>query len=305
MIFFNTDEIGGLLDTAINVRVYFFEKKRGGHNIYLFPNDATMETLSHYKSLYEWITNGKELTEYSLTDAPKETIQKIMVDELHLWQSIVDLISSVPVTNAPIFTPEIISDKIKFIVAEVTLSSENEEKKVYLIQRFNFKKAVYGKMRFFFLESNFQKLTDDTITFGESIDCFVWDNNAYIINETAFNTLFDFHKRIEDEVQKNIVDVESWTFFDDNSKIADLIAHKPRKGLQFNKVATSHNLIVWKSKTASERKLTIESNVKLKDKFQFDDSDKIIITKESLNEFFKLMCDDYFNQIITGETAER
>ena len=57
--------------------------------------------------------------------------------------------------------------------------------------------------------------------------------------------------------------------------------------------------------TAVERKELIQGDEKLKDKFQFDDENRIIRTKESISELFKLLTSDYYMNILTGKTEER
>ena len=61
----------------------------------------------------------------------------------------------------------------------------------------------------------------------------------------------------------------------------------------------------WKTMTVVERKVLIQGDEKLRDKFQFDNEDRIIRTKESISELFKLLTSDYYMNILTGKTEER
>lgn len=126
----------------------------------------------------------------------------------------------------------------------------------------------------------------------------------YILLESRFDSLFDFHKRIKDEVSSKIDEINEWDFFDNND-ISEEIINKPRKSRQFLKVIDSASLSKWKTMTAVERKELIQGDEKLKDKFQFDDENRIIRTKESISELFKLLTSDYYMNILTGKTEER
>ena len=68
---------------------------------------------------------------------------------------------------------------------------------------------------------------------------------------------------------------------------------------------SSASLPIWKNMTPTDRKAFIQGNDKLKDKFQFDNNDKIIRTKETIAELFKLLTSEYYTNMLTGETEER
>lgn len=299
------NQIGNILDTCTQVRVFLFEKQAGrgsGYKIYLFPNNTTLDIIEDYKSNFKLFVSNRDIVDYSQTETKKETIQKLSCAELPQWNEFQQLIDSLPITNTPIFTAGNISDKIKMVVVECR--NENDEEPIYLISKFSYK-TVYGrKIRFSISGGTFKKIPSAVLTLGDCIDCFIYADNVYILLESRFDSLFDFHKRIKDAVNSNLHLASNWDFFDRND-IASAIIGKPRKGRQFLKVLNSNNLDTWKHKTHVERKKIIQGDNKLKDKFQFDDNDRIIFSKESLSELFKLLTDDYFKSIITGETSER
>lgn len=296
-------QIYNLLEPCTQMRIFLFEKQTGrggGYNIYLFPNEPTQEIVTDCKSNFKFYVGNREIVDYSQTEVKKETIQKLPCVELPQWNEFKDLIDNVPLTNAPIFTAEKISKNIKMVVIECVV----ENSLIYLVSKFSYK-TVYGrKIRFSLTGGTFKKLKNAVLTLGDCIDCFIFENNVYILLESRFDSLFDFHKRIKDEVNENLSAINDWDFFDNNDISSDIV-DKPRKGRQFLKVIKSDNLAIWKTKTPSERKNIILGDDKLKEKFSFDADDKIIYSKEALNELFKLLTDDYFKSIITGETGER
>lgn len=300
-----TIDLKNLIKEYSKIRIFLFEKQKGRgekYKVYLFPNDVTDETLDDYKSNFEFFVSGREVVDYCQTETKKETIQKLSCNELPQWEIFKNLIDNFPVVNAPIFAATNVSDKIKMTVVECT--KEDGSAPVYLISKFSHKKVYGRKIRFSLVGGTFKKLNHAVLTLGDCIDCFIYGGNVYILLESRFDSLFDFHKKINDEVNVNLGEISDWNFFDNND-ISENIVGKPRKGRQFLKVINSENLTTWKSKNPQERKAIILGNPLLKDKFEFDKNDRIIFSKEALNELFKLLTDDYFKSIITGETCER
>jgi len=299
-----TTQIENILDSCSQIRIYFIEKqaRNAGYKVYLFPNEATSDALSDYKNNFKRYVSNRDVVDYSQTEVKKETIQKLPIADLTLWTDIKSAIDNIPITNAPILKPSDVSKKIKMVVIEC-LDIENNSY-VYLVSKFAYNTAYSNKVRFCFVGDKYEKIKNPVLTLGDCIDCFIYNNYVYILLETKFDSLFDFHKRIKDEVNDNIDEINGWDFFNDND-ISSEIIDKPRKSRQFLKVINSASLSKWKTMTPSERKVFIQGDDKLKDKFQFDDNDKIIRTKETITELFKLLTSDYYMNILTGETEER
>lgn len=293
-----------ILDNCSQIRIYFIEKqaRNAGYKVYLFPNDATNDALSDYKSNFKRYVSNRDIVDYSQTEVKKETIQKLPIADLPQWANIKSAIDNIPLTNAPILKPSDVSKKIVMVVVEC-LDTEGKAY-AYLITKFAYNKAYSNKVRFFFVGDAYEKIKSPVLTLGDCIDCFVYNSEVYILLESHFDSLFDFHKRIKDEVNDKIDEINSWDFFDNND-ISDEIIDKPRKSRQFLNVINSSSLSKWKAMTPDNRKSFILGDAKLKDKFQFDSNNKIIRTKESVTELFKLLTCEYYINILTKETEER
>lgn len=290
------------MDNCTQMRVYLLDNQTAGDGgkIYLFPNDPENEIEKDYKELFKFFVGEKEIVDYSLTDAKKGTLQKILCNELPLWNIIKNQISGVRPTNATMFTPEMVNNKIKMVVVDCIIGKEH----IYLLSKY-INKTVYSKKMQFTMEGGvFKKIKNAIFTLDENIDCFVFNDSMYIVSESRFDVLFDFHQKINKLVQEQLANTVDWDFFDNNEFAADLY-DKPRKSRQFLKVMSSDNLTMWKAKTPLERKEIIINDEKLKDKFVFNEENKIIYTKTVLNDLFKLLTDDYYRSIITGRTGER
>lgn len=300
-----TTSIENCLENCSQMRIYLIEKQSGrnaGYKVFLFPNDATNDALNDYKNNFKAYVSNKDIVDYSQTEAKKETIQKLPIPDLPQWEEIKTLIDNVPISSAPILRANDVSNRIKMVVIECLDSDDNSF--AYLISKFSYNKGYNSKVRFLFTGEVYEKIKHPVLTLGDCIDCFVYDSNVYILLESRFDSLFEFHKRIKDEVISNIDEINNWDFFDDND-ISGEIIDKIRKSRQFLKVIHSTSLAKWKTMTAAERKVLIQRDEKLKDKFQFDNNDKIIRTKETISELFKLLTSDYYKNILTEETEER
>ena len=287
-----------LLDACTEMRIFFFEKKGKGYNAYLFPNDVTRSIRQDIIDLYKFYIGDKEIVDYSLVDTQKETIQKLSTTELPQWESIKGLIDNFPITNAPILTREKITDKIKMYIIECTIN----DKTVYIASKYSHKKS-YSGIEFSMIGNTFKKINRGILTLGDCMDCFIYNNDVYILLETHFNSIFNFHKKIMDTVEANISEIDTWDFFDNNNIAGELVG--PRKGRLFLKIIDSDDLAEWKKMTHTKRKSIIKKDPTLSDKFDFDKNNRIKFTKACLGELFKLFANNYFKSIITGKTGAR
>ncbi len=299
-----TISIENILDFCSKIRIYFIEKqpRNTGYKVYLFPNDATNDALSDYKTNFKNYVSKRDIVDYSQTEVKKETIQKLPIADLPQWTGIKTAIDNMPITSAPILKPSDVSKKIIMTVVECL--DEEDNSYAYLITKFAYNSTYKNKVRFCFVQDTYEKIKTPVLTLGDCIDCFIYNDDVYILLESRFDSLFDFHKRIKDEVSSKIDEINAWDFFDNND-ISEEIINKPRKSRQFLKVINSASLSKWKTMTVVERKELIQGDEKLKDKFQFDDEDRIIRTKESISELFKLLTSDYYMNLLTGKTEER
>lgn len=299
-----TISIENILDSCSKIRIYFIEKqpRNAGYKVYLFPNDATNDALADYKTNFKNYVSNRDIIDYSQTEVKKETIQKLPIVDLPQWAEIKTAIDNMPITSAPILKPSDVSKKIIMTVVECLDDEDNSY--AYLITKFAYNSTYKNKVRFCFVMDTYEKIKAPVLTLGDCIDCFIYNDDVYILLESRFDSLFDFHKRIKDEVSSKIDEINEWDFFDNND-ISEEIINKPRKSRQFLKVIDSASLSKWKTMTAVERKELIQGDEKLKDKFQFDDENRIIRTKESISELFKLLTSDYYMNILTGKTEER
>ena len=78
-----------------------------------------------------------------------------------------------------------------------------------------------------------------------------------------------------------------------------------RKQSQFNKIYDHPAMKKMQEKPPAEVKQIIEGYPMFTGKFKFDKDDKIIVDKDSANEFAKLIIGDYFRHLITDEPMER
>lgn len=81
----------------------------------------------------------------------------------------------------------------------------------------------------------YEKIKAPVLTLGDCIDCFIYNDDVYILLESRFDSLFDFHKRIKDEVSSKIDEINEWDFFDNNDISEEIIAlnyHIPQKRIQ-------------------------------------------------------------------------
>ena len=68
-----TISIENILDFCSKIRIYFIEKqpRNTGYKVYLFPNDATNDALSDYKTNFKNYVSKRDIVDYSQTEVKK------------------------------------------------------------------------------------------------------------------------------------------------------------------------------------------------------------------------------------------
>lgn len=228
-----TISIENILDSCSKIRIYFIEKqpRNAGYKVYLFPNDATNDALADYKTNFKNYVSNRDIVDYSQTEVKKETIQKLPIVDLPQWAEIKTAIDNMPITSAPILKPSDVSKKIIMTVVECLDDEDNSY--AYLITKFAYNSTYKNKVRFCFVMDTYEKIKAPVLTLGDCIDCFIYNDDVYILLESRFDSLFDFHKRIKDEVSSKIDEINEWDFFDNND-ISEEIINKPRKSRQLS-----------------------------------------------------------------------
>lgn len=158
-----------ILDSCSRIRIYFIEKlaRNAGYKVYLFPNDATNDALSDYKTNFKHYVSNRDIVDYSQTEAKKETIQKLPIADLFQWIDIKTAIDNMPITNTTFLKPSDVSKKIIMTVVECI--DEKDNSYAYLITKFAYNSTYKNKVRFRFVLDTYEKITTPVLTLSSDV----------------------------------------------------------------------------------------------------------------------------------------
>lgn len=156
----------------------------------------------------------RELAEYDLIVSQDEVIQYVSYENvIHSMELFSQL--TVDVTEENTLNEGVDFDKLDFLVIQMFIPGCDGKKMILLKKHTktstNLKK---NPMRIAFVGKEYCVLTDKILSIGTNVEAFLVDNNYYIFNRNAFNTMLDykdiFHKIVDENIQA-IIDTNIFT----------------------------------------------------------------------------------------------
>lgn len=189
-------------------------------------------------------------------------------------------------------------ERVNFIVFKLCIDTDEEEKVITVIKRFNKPSTVFKQaLKYRIIGNEMKRIKEDVIYLDEQVDAFEYNNTFYILNRNKFNTIFKFR----DEYYKLIDNKEDYiknTHFIDNpedflnkckdnanyvKKMAKIIKNEGFENLEKNK----HKV----KDVIKKHKLDIK----------VDSNNRIIYNEENIGEILNLLLDHY----VISELSEK
>lgn len=178
-----------------------------------FSEKASLQIANSYFKTILNLLEIKEIDKYDFELNKKDTIQKLenkLVIESNNVNSKIIKEETTPFINRS--TNFKILD---FIVIRFYFKEKNETKTLTVYSKYNqpankFKKSY----KYCFLDDEIKELNSDILYFDGLVDAFEIDNNYYIINENAFNNIFDFKEGFNKIIENKRSDIVSRGFMD-------------------------------------------------------------------------------------------
>lgn len=199
-----------------NFRVYLLKKigHKGQYKAVLFPNCLDQKIRETYAENYEHFCSGRSITEYDSVHSEKGTIKQLPLSDLSYWEGMHNAIlladSEQVLLNKTNFT-----DDYSAIVLYCEREKAGKVDGAYLIAQYRKVESWYKRsVRFAFVANTITQRDEDIFVLNGCIDAAIVDNDVFVMQETAFEKIFNYYEKSKRTVSSKKAEIEQWNFLD-------------------------------------------------------------------------------------------
>lgn len=237
-----SNELIAKFDSNINPLILIFDKsaRKDKYRTYQinFSNENSLQIARAYLKTVCDILDKREIEKYDFELNRKDTIQKLessLVLESENINSIIKIDD-----NTPFVSKKTNFKILDFVVIRFYLKDNNQIKTLTLYSKYKQPAKKFKKsFRYCFLDNEIKELNSDILYFDGLVDAFEIDNNYYIINDKAFNSIFDFKEGFNKIIESKRLEIVSRGFLDNPNKFINDCKNDGRYNKRLCKVITS------------------------------------------------------------------
>ncbi len=230
-----TTLIEKLNSSEINIYlVKFNAKSEKLNNAVLLPDDINSALVEDYKR-YLYGFKDRETKRYNPNGNTNDTLPELSLSALEKrWNTIYNTINK---------TGNLSQDNINDLNTQERLSYSNEELNLYVTEIKDTRDDSYCyfvskyqniqkvlKYKRLFLEENGclkEKESSKALTINWNVDVAILDDNAYILSETGFNSIFDYDENLKEAAMKTANErIAKWKIFYNVDNFLSLLTKK-------------------------------------------------------------------------------
>lgn len=288
--------IKSLVNNATSsVRVYLVDKSSDDYSCYLFPNTLNQSIKSAYCTNFNNFTKDRNISDYDNIHTEKGTIQKAPIDDIEVWIKVKSAIDIADADEITLSAKEF-SDEYYMIVICFENTIDGVIKQTFLVAQYKKIDSWYKKsVKFGFIGDTFKEKNEDIFVLNGTIDCVILDNQAFILQESQFERLFKYNKKMRKLLTNNQENIESCSFLDNPEEFNSLILN--------NKAATKKMARFFQKKPIDLSALdpSLVKNVLSGhaefDILQYNNDDKIIVDKKSRDLIVDIISGKYLRSL--------
>ena len=287
--------------TDSNVRVYFIKKTKGkgDHSAVIFPNAINASIKAAYIENFDHFTNGKEIREYDGVHHETDTIQMVPSSELEEWGRIKSAIETAEHENK-ILDIDSFNDDYTLLVVMFEASFDTGMQRTYFAAKYRKIDTWYKKsIKYAFTGGTLKEVGKDIFILNGCIDAVISNNNAYILMQKNFESIFNYYKKSVEILETNKDNIESWSFLDDPQGFYSNIQGKKGATLKIAR-AIQKSLDKLNKLTPQEVKGTLTTYDTFKG-IQYDENDKIIVTSKNRDLIIDILLNVYAKNLFDDE----
>lgn len=265
--------------TSSSIRVYLVQNGQQDNICYLFPNALHESIKKVYRENFNNFIIDRTISDYDNVHTEKGTIQKASLGDVDVWTKVKAAIDVVD-KGGSILTKNNFSDEFHMIVICFEDTINMQIKQTYLVAQYKKVETWYKKsVKFGFVGDTFREKSEDIFVLNGCIDCAIFGENAFILQESSFERLFKYNKKMRTLLKDNRENIESCSFLDDPVAFNELILK--------NKAATKYMARFFQKQYFNLSTLeptAVKAALNGHEEFaaiQYDKNDKIIVDKKS------------------------
>lgn len=292
---------GIINDSDSNIRIYLLKKRgyKGQYEAVLFPNALDKKIRETYSQNFEHFCGKRSIVEYDSVHSEKGTIKHLPVAELSYWSGMRNAISKADkeqrVLNKNNFT-----DDYSEIVLAYEKNNEDTVNRANLIAQYRKVESWYKRsVKFAFTTNTIEQKDEEIFVLNGCIDTVVSGEHVFVLQETAFEKVFNYYEKSKRTVAAKKVEIEKWNFIDNPVAFYEDVSGK--KG-PITKLARA-----LEKSTGDFSKLkptTVRQTLSRYDTFsalQYDDKDRIVFSPDARDLIIDILRQTYTRNLFSED----
>lgn len=203
-------------DPDSNVRVYLLKKRgyKGQYEAVLFPNDLDKKIRETYSANYEHFCSDRKITEYDSVHSERGTIKQLPLTDLSYWVGMNGAIA-VADKEPVLLNKANFTDDYSVIVLTYEKETDGKIDRAYLIAQYRKVESWYKRsVKFGFVANTIKQKDEDIFVLNGCIDTAIVGNDVFVLQETAFEKLFNYYEKSKRTIASKKEEIEKWRFLD-------------------------------------------------------------------------------------------
>lgn len=203
-------------DPESSIRVYLLKKigYKGQYESVLFPNALDQKIRETYAENYGYFCGERAVSEYDSVHSEKGTIKKLPLTDLSFWSGMKDAMTIADKKNTLLNKQNFTDDYSVIVLVYEKAVSENIQQ-VYLIAQYRKVESWYKRsVKFGFVANTIQHKDEEIFVLNGCIDTAIVEDDVYVLQETAFEKVFNYYEKSKRTVAAKKGEIEKWRFLD-------------------------------------------------------------------------------------------
>lgn len=283
-----------LNNTTCNIRAYLLQKQQLNDALTYqgaeLPNSVSPDICNTYKDNFDHFIQNREIAEYDAVHIERGTIQRVDCNSVSRWGSILNAIRVIDSRHIFIDSNNM-SDSYSLLVLSCSAVFNGINHEAYLLANYKKLDSWYRRgIKIAFLGNALRVASGDILVLNGNIDAAVFENDIFLLNDSAGDKLFDLTSRSRQFLDHHRASIEICSFINDPRMFFRIIYRNKQYAKKLARAIENNPSILQLD--ANSVKNTLSRYAEF-DQLQYDENDKIIITDSNKHMILDIMLNGY------------
>ncbi len=286
-----------------NVNVYLLKKAtRKSFEAFRLPNGINNDIREKYCDNFEHFIDGRDFATYDFVHTTKNALIKIETEKVLAWTAMQESIQKSD-EEGVLLGKETFDDNYSIIVIDFAVSENDEVKHTYFVSKYFKTETWYKKgVKFAFTADGLVEKKGEILVLSGCIDTVVCDNALIVLNESNFESIFNYYESAKKMVADAKPEIEKWPILTSvDVFFAKATAGKTRTLRLAN--ALKNSKTDWSKIPNKKVKEVLDGDERFAT-ITFDEKDQIICTEANADLIIDIIREVYSKQLFTEEIIE-